>query len=128
VLLVLAAAVAAAAAVTRGVRRSRLLRADGPRELAAASRRELVAFAADQGLKLPADATLAELVPLVEKEFGVRAGRFASAATEAAYAPPGRAAEAAVRLRDELRSLLHEIAISVPFSRRLRGALSLRTL
>jgi len=58
----------------------------------------------------------------------VDAAAFAAAATEAAYAPPERSEAAALRVRRELRSLLHAIGSSVPASRRLRGALSLRAL
>ncbi len=121
-------ALVAAAAVKRTVRRLRLRRAPGPRAFAAAGRRELTAFAGDQGVTLPTTATLAELVPLVERAFGVDARGFAAAATEAAYAPPERAAEAVARVRRELRSLLHALGSSLPLRRRLRGALSLRSL
>src|SRR5262245_13383140 len=53
-----------------------------PRRLAGACRKELRDFLLDQGLEVPASATLRELAQLVEKEFRVEASAFGLHATE----------------------------------------------
>ena len=67
-------------------RGSRFLTRD-PRRLAGACRRELRDFLLDQGVDVPASATLRELAALVESEFRVEAGAFGLHATAARFAP-----------------------------------------
>jgi transglutaminase-like putative cysteine protease len=127
VLAALAALVAAGVGVKNGLRRLRL-RASEPRAIARACRGELLAYLADQGIDAPPGATLEELAQIVHERLSVDAGRFTAAANEARYAPPERALGAAREARVELRRLLRVIRSRLTTSRRLRGALSLRSL
>ncbi len=127
VLLALGGLVAAGAGLKQVVRRLRL-RATEPRAVARVCTRELQSYLADQGIDVPAGATLGELSGIVYERLTVDAGRFAAAADEARYAPPERAAAAADGVRSELRRLLRVIRSRLTASRRLRGALSVRFL
>jgi transglutaminase-like putative cysteine protease len=121
-------AAAALAAAKHVARRLAYRRAPDARGWAQAARLELTAYAADQRIELPAGATLAELVPVIRSRVGVDADPFARAATAAAYAGPARAEAAAADAARELRDLLRSLRRALPASRRLRGALSLRSL
>ncbi len=129
-LLVLAglAALAAAGVAAKNVVRRLRFRTRDPRRIARACRLELQDYLADQGIDVPPGATLQELSDLVYAQLSVDAGRFVAAATEARYAPPGRAEDAAERARVELRRLLRVIRSRLTASRRLRGAFSVRSL
>ena len=72
-------------------RRSRYLTRD-PRRLAAAARRELADFLADQGSPCRPSATPDELRQLVREELGVDAGPSPPRSPQARYGPPGRSA------------------------------------
>ncbi len=124
-LLALPASLAVAKLVAR---RLAYRRAPDAHAWAQAARHELATYAADQGVVLPVAATLAELVPVVRTRLGVDAAPFARAATAAAYAGPARAEVAAADAARELRALLRSLRRALPVSRRLRGALSLRSL
>jgi hypothetical protein len=126
VLLGLGGLAAVGAGAKQVVRRVRL-RAAEPRAVARACSRELQAYLADQGVDVPVGATLAELAGVVYERFTVDAGRFAAAADEARYAPPERAPAAADGARVELARLLRVIRRRLTLSRRLRGALSVRS-
>jgi transglutaminase-like putative cysteine protease len=125
--LVAAAALAAIALVKTALRRSRYLHSD-PRRIAAACRRELADVLRDQGLDVPPSATAGELAALVEGWCGVDATAFAAAVEQARFGPPGRAGEAAVAARTDLRRLKRSLRRAVGPLRRLRGLVSLRSL
>jgi transglutaminase-like putative cysteine protease len=125
--LILGVIVLSIAAAKLALRRSRYLTRD-PRRLAAACRRELSEFLADQRIEIPASATLRELGEAVDQELAVDAERFVAAATEARYAPPEEARDGAARARQELRALQRLIRSRLSLGERARGLLSLRSL
>jgi hypothetical protein len=96
--------------------------------VAAACRRELEELAADQGVVVPRGATGAEAAALVEAGLGVDASPIARAVAEARFGPPARAADAAARARRELAAFRRALRARLTLGRRLRGALSLRSL
>jgi protein-glutamine gamma-glutamyltransferase len=108
------------------VRRARYLTRD-PRRLAAACRRELADYLADQGIVVPASSTLAELAEAVD-ELGVRADPFVEAVDVARFGPPQGAGAAARRARRELRRLERDLRRRLTKIERLRGLFSLRSL
>ena len=108
-------------------RGSRFLTRD-PRRLAGACRKELRDFLLDQGVDVPASATLRELAALVESEFGVEAGAFGLHATAARFAPRMGAREAARAMRRDLRALRRGMRRALSRSERVRGLLSFRSL
>ena len=109
------------------VRGSRFLTRD-PRRLAGACRGELRDFLLDQGLDVPASATLRELAALVESEFRVEAGAFGLHATAARFAPRAGAREAARAMRRDLRAVRRGLRRQLSRSERVRGLFSLRSL
>ena len=110
------------------VRRTLRFAGRDPRELAGACRRDLMAYLADQGMDVPASATLGELGELVERYFAVDAGPFVRAATIARFGPPDQARVELVRARRELRRVRRDIRNRINMTSRVRGALSLRSL
>jgi transglutaminase-like putative cysteine protease len=123
----IAAAFALLALAKLLVRGSRFLTRD-PRRLAGACRKELRDFVLDQGVDVPASATLRELAVLVEDEFRVEAAAFGLHATAARFAPAVGAREAARAMRRDLRAVRRGIRRTLSRSERLRGLLSLRSL
>jgi transglutaminase-like putative cysteine protease len=113
--------------VKQGIRLRRYLTRDA-RRLAKASRQELVDFLADQGVTLPRSATPRELADELEQQFSVDADGFARALAESRYATPGASQTAARQLRVELRAVRKAIRRRIGVPRRLRGAVSLRSL
>jgi transglutaminase-like putative cysteine protease len=111
----------------QALRRARFLTRDA-RRTAAACRRELADFLADQRIAVPASATLAELGALARDEVGVNAEPFVSAAEAARYGPPARADVSARAARRELRRLQREIRQRLTRVERARGLVSLRSL
>jgi hypothetical protein len=87
-----------------------------------------VDFLADQGVSLPRSATPQELAEELEQEFAIDAEPFARALATTRYAPPRASRSAARRLRMELRALRRSLRRSIGVPRRLRGAVSLRSL
>ena len=128
-LLVFVAAALAAAIVAAklAVRRARYLTRD-PRRFAAACRRELADFLADQGLGIPASATPSEIAAAVDAELDVDARAFADALDAARFGPPHEARASARRARRELRRLERELRERLTRVERARGLLSLRSL
>jgi hypothetical protein len=127
-LLLLAAGAAVGVLLLKAlVRRLRLARRD-PRGLAAACRRDLAGYLADQGRPVPASATPRELGALAEDAFGVNAEPFAAALDTARYGPPAVAAAGARGARTELRRLRRRLGARIGLVGRVRGALSLRSL
>jgi transglutaminase-like putative cysteine protease len=99
-----------------------------PRRLAGACRKELRDFLLDQGLEIPASATLRELAQLVEKEYRVEAGAFGLHATAARFGPRRSAGEAAQAMRRDLRAVRRGLRRELTRGERVRGLLSLRSL
>lgn len=126
--LLLAAAVVGAIAVTKLTLRCARYVTRDPRRVAAACRLELAAFLLDQHLEGVRSATLHELGALVEHELGADAQAFVAAATAARFGPPGSSARAAREARRELRLLLRDIRHRLNAHSRVRGLLSLRSL
>ena len=126
-LLVVAALAAGIALLKTVVRRARFLTRD-PRKVAAACRRQLADFLADQHVPVPASATAVDLGEIVRRETALDASAFVSAVDAARYGPPRRAHRAAREARRELRAL--ERALRGRLSRfdRTRGLLSVRSL
>jgi transglutaminase-like putative cysteine protease len=113
---------------TKELRRRLRFRSRDPRRIATACQRDLLAYLADQGMRLPASATLLEVGHLVEQRYRVTAAPFVAAALAARFGPPVHAADAARRARRELRQLERAMRYRLPWTTRLRGALSLRSL
>jgi transglutaminase-like putative cysteine protease len=126
-LLVALGLTAAIGLVKLGVRKSRFLTRD-PRRVAAACRRELGDFLADQRVAVPESATVAELGELLEREAGLDASRFVDAVDAARFGPPARAADASRVARVELRELVRELRRRLSAWERFRGLVSLRSL
>jgi transglutaminase-like putative cysteine protease len=99
-----------------------------PRGLAAACRRDLVAYLTDQGIDVSPSATLPEVGALVERYFGANPAPFVAAATEARFGSPATAAGRIGAARAELRRLRRRMGSRLGLAQRLRGALSLRSL
>ena len=127
-LLVVAALASAAIVIAKAVRRRLRFFTKDAREVAAACRRDLVGFVADQGLEAPPSATLTEIGALVARSYYVDPEPFVRAVTQARYGPPTEMGRAAPRARRELRHLRRLISGQLTFGRRVRGALSLRSL
>jgi protein-glutamine gamma-glutamyltransferase len=127
VMLALVAALGLVAAAKTLRRRLRYATTD-PRDIATACRRELDELAADQGVTLPPGASPAEAAALLHARLGVDARPVARAVAEARFGPPARAAAAAAQARRELRSFRRSLRAHLTLGRRLRGALSLRSL
>jgi transglutaminase-like putative cysteine protease len=106
---------------------SRLLTKD-PRELAAACRREVVDFLADQRIDVPRSAGPRELGGFLSKSVGVEAGSFAGAVALARFGPASTAPKAALEARRELRTVRRRLRRALPLGRRVRGLFSLRSL
>lgn len=108
-------------------RRLRYLSRD-PRRAAAATRLELEAFLRDQGIEVPARATLEDLRLAVARELGVDGAAFADAAARARFGPPADAQRRAGIARRELRALLKRARFELSLWDRFRGFVSLRSL
>ena len=115
-------------ALAKGLRRRLRYATSDPRRVAAACRRELEELAADQGLVIPRSAGPTEAAALVEARLGIDARPVARAVAEARFGPPSRAGTAAVQARRELDAFRRSLRAHLTLGRRLRGALSLRSL
>jgi transglutaminase-like putative cysteine protease len=125
--LIAAAAAAAIMLVKRVVRGRRYLTKDA-RRLAGACRQELADFLADQGVELPRSATPRELARELDRSLGVDGRTFARALAAARYAPERDSRAAGRQVRRELKALRRAIRRRVGVPRRVRGAVSLRSL
>ena len=115
-------------ALGKAIRRRLRYGTDDPRRVAAACRRELEELAADQGVAVPRGASPAEAAALLEERLGVDAGPLARAVAEARFGPPVRAGVAAAQARRELAAFRRSLRMHLTLGRRLRGALSVRSL
>lgn len=109
------------------LRRARFLTRD-PRRVAAACRRELEEFLADQKIAVPESATPRELGEFVWHEVAVDVAPFVDAVRTARYGPPDRADEAARRARRELRRIERALRRRLSPWERMRGLVSVRSL
>lgn len=109
------------------LRRSRYLTRD-PRRIARAAHRELCDLLRDQGIEVPPQTTTAELAPLVATQLGVGIEHLARAVGAGRFGPPSTAAAGALQARRELASVRRQLRNRLGRARRLRGALSLRSL
>lgn len=99
-----------------------------PRSLAAACRRDVVGYLADQGVDVPGSATLPEIGATLERYYAVSADPFVRDLTLARFGRPEQTRDALQRARRDLRELRRSLRRRLsPFSR-LRGAASLRSL
>jgi transglutaminase-like putative cysteine protease len=131
ILIILLAATLAAAlllAFAKLVRRGVRFLTRDPRGIAAACRRDLAGFMADQGVPVPASATPSELGGLVQQQFGVDSRSLVDALTVARFGPPEGAAAAAAGARRELRRVRRMLRARLSLPRRTRGLLSIRSL
>jgi protein-glutamine gamma-glutamyltransferase len=127
-LALVALALAASIALLKlALRRARFLTKD-PRRVAAACRRELGEYLADQKIAVPESATPAELGEVVLREVGLDVEPFVHAVTAARYGPPEHADEAARRARRELRRLVRALRGRLSAWERVRGLVSVRSL
>jgi hypothetical protein len=99
-----------------------------PRTLAAACRKDLVGFLADQGYELPPSATLAEVGEALDRFYAVDAEPFVRAATLARFGRPTQAEKEVARARRELKRVRRDLKHQLSATSRLRGAISLRSL
>jgi transglutaminase-like putative cysteine protease len=124
------AAVALAAGIALlklAIRRARFLTRD-PRKVAAAVRRELADYLADQRLDVRESATLEELGDVLRTQAAVDPAPFVNAVNIARYGPPDDAAEAARRARRELRRIERALRKRLSAWERARGLVSVRSL
>ena len=124
---VLALLVLAIGLLKLALRRFRSLTSDGRRR-AAAYRNELADFLRDQGLDVPASATLDDLQRVLATELGVDGTAFVDAAGAARYGPPDGIERSLRRARRELRSVLKAVRARLSTAERLRGWLAVRSL
>jgi hypothetical protein len=109
------------------VKRLRYVTTD-PRRIASASRKELEAFLRDQGIGVPASATLDDLRLAVFDELGLDGGAFAAAAGRGRFGQPRDARSSARTARREVSELLQRARRDLSPWARLRGFVSLRSL
>ncbi len=108
------------------LRRARYLTRD-PRRAATASRRELEGFLRDQGIEVPACATLEDLRSTVYEELGLDGRPYAAAAGRARFGPPADSRDDATSARRELHALLRRVRSQLSLWERFRGFVSLRS-
>ncbi len=109
------------------LRRSRFLTQD-PRQVAAACRQEVVDYLKDQRIDVPRSIGPRELGGLLSKRTGVEASGFATALGLARFGPASSAPRAGRQARHELRTVRRRLRRALPLGRRIRGALSVRSL
>ena len=108
------------------LRRLRYVTRD-PRRAATASRRELEDYLRDQGIALPACATLDDLQRAVYEELGVDARLYADVAARGRFGRPGDVQQGADNARSELRAVLRRARDQLSLWERFRGFVSLRS-
>jgi hypothetical protein len=114
--------------LAKDLRRRARYRTRDPRRTAAAARAELIDLLRDRGADLPGDADANGVRLAVERHLGIAGTPFVRTHARARYGPPQQAAGAAADLRHELRALKRHAWERLGPGRRLRAALSLRSL
>jgi transglutaminase-like putative cysteine protease len=114
--------------LVKEVRRRARFAGHDPRRIAAACRRDLQGFLADQRVSFAPSATLEDVGTFVEKRYRVNAGPFVRASAAARFGPPGSSGEAGRRARRELRSLLRQMRRQTSWTKRMRGMVNVRSL
>jgi hypothetical protein len=110
------------------VRRSARFATRDPRALAAACRRDVAGYLADQGVEVPSSATMPELGAMLQRFYSIDATPFVRDVTVARFGPPAQAGEALGRARRDLREIRRGLRRRLGIVSRVRGALSLRSL
>ncbi|HEU4451280.1 MAG TPA: DUF3488 and transglutaminase-like domain-containing protein [Gaiellaceae bacterium] len=128
VLLLVLAGAFLAVVLLKAARRGVRFATRDPRALAGACRRDLVGYLADQGVELPASATLTEIGAALDRYYAVDASHFVRSLTLARFGPPGKAGKELGRARRDLRDLRRRLRRRLGLGSRLRGAASLRSL
>lgn len=127
-LALVALAFGAAIVLLKALRRGRRHLTRDPRRIGGACRSELADYLVDQGVRLPAGATLEDVGEAARAELAVDAAAFVRAAAAARYGPPAQSGLAARRARRELRRLRVRMRRRLATRDRIRGLLSLRSL
>jgi hypothetical protein len=127
-LALVALAFVAAIVLLKALRRGRRKLTRDPRRIAGACRSELADYLVDQGVRLPAGATLEDVGEAARAELAVDSAAFVRAATAARYGPPAQSGGAARSARRELRLLRARMRRRLATRDRIRGLLSLRSL
>lgn len=109
-------------------RRELRFRRRDPRRIAAACRRDLTGYLADQRVTVSPSVTLEELGAFLERRYRVSALYFVQAVSAARFGPPEDAAAAARRARKELRELRRQLRRAISVEARVQGAFRLRSL
>jgi protein-glutamine gamma-glutamyltransferase len=117
-----------AVVLLKAARRSARFATRDPRALATACRRDLVGYLADQGVAVPASATLPQIGATLERYYAVKADSLVRELTVARFGPPAEAGGALHRARHELRDVRRGLRQRLGIVSRLRGAASLRSL
>jgi protein-glutamine gamma-glutamyltransferase len=128
VLVVVLAGAFAAIVLLKALARSARFATRDPRGLASAYRRDVVGYLADQGLEVPASATLGEIGQTLDRYYAVDADRLVGDLTVARFGRPSETRAALRSARRELRGVRRRLRSSVGALARLRGAASLRSL
>ena len=118
----------AALLVIKALRRSARFATRDTRALAAACRRDVAGYLADQGVDVPPSATMPEVGAMLQRFYSVDATSFVRHVTVARFGPPVPATEALRRARRDLRGIRRELRQRLGVVSRVRGALSLRSL
>jgi protein-glutamine gamma-glutamyltransferase len=128
VLLVVLGGAFAAIVAAKAIRRSARFATRDPRELAAACRKDVVGYLADQGIEIAPSATLPEIGDTLERYYAVSAEPLVRDLTLARFGPPSVAPTALRRARRELREVRRNLRRRLGIISRMRGAASLRSL
>jgi transglutaminase-like putative cysteine protease len=112
----------------KALRRTIRFASHDPRALAAACRRDIIGFLADQGFELAPSATLTEVGAILDRYYAVDGRTFVRAAAVARFGPPDGADDAVSRARRELRRLRRDLRHQLSAVSRFRGAISVRSL
>jgi transglutaminase-like putative cysteine protease len=126
-LALVAAGTAAAIVLAKTIVRRIRFASNEPRRVAAACRRDLVAFLRDQGADPSPSATVAELGEFLESEFAVDAAPYVRTLSAARFGPLSEASQAARSARRELGRLRREMWRQLTWARRIKTALNLRS-
>ncbi len=112
----------------KALRRSARFATRDTRALAAACRRDVAGYLADQGVDVPPSATMPEVGAMLQRFYSVDATSFVRDVTVARFGPPAPATEALRSARRDLRGIRRDLRQRLGVVSRVRGALSLRSL